>query len=312
MSNKIVFLDYLSRAGSTLLAMKLAEFENVEITPEPRFLKGYDPSKLNVQNPEELENYLDYLYHQQKFLNWHIDRRAFEHRLNALPFPLRFNHFFQEIISLAYPNHQEKTIVVKGGGNYWLNIAAYTKLLPEMEILFIVRDPRGMYNSQKKSIDSLRNKPMQQNILRFVAKFRDVTRNIRDSRYAKHVQIVRYESLIDDEQNTLNNVLNMMQGIGAKKDAEAHYFDQIPEEQKHLHQNIRSGEAIQERKSAWKSELSKSEIGAIEYLLRDEMKYWNYPLQFNGKLRPGFAICIFKHFINRTLSNVKVLITGRK
>ena len=60
--NKIVFLTYISRSGSTYLAKLLDEYNDIGVTIESQIPDGIGWGRCNIKNSDDLEKYLKKLY----------------------------------------------------------------------------------------------------------------------------------------------------------------------------------------------------------------------------------------------------------
>jgi hypothetical protein len=230
-------------------------------------------------------------------------------RLQKKQYPITFDVILEEVLDLSYPDSSDMTIIIKGGGYYSINIHDYLKYLPEMKVLFIMRDPRAIFNSQKKSINSMTGKPMQENLLRFVELFRSVSVNCSKPQLNNHIKTLMYESLINNEKRVMQEVYEYIGHSGERSATPSDYFDKIPQQQKHLHANVKGNESIVDRIDAWKQELSRSEIMAIEFLLKKELALWGYKSIYSNSLRVGTITLLLKHFFNRLFNRVRKSIT---
>ena len=267
---KIIFLDYLSRSGSTLIASSIHRLADVTVTIEPRFLMDYKPDKLLIRNDKGLIEYLNFLYSQKKFLNWGIDRDELFDQFKKNGFPLNFKMVLHTILDLAYPENRQWIFVIKGGEYPTLKIEHYLKVFNDLKIIFINRDPRAIYNSQKKSLDSQTGQPLAGNILRFVKDFKIIQQKINDPKYKKHMQVISYEDFLHNEDLVLKEICDFI-GVPHFIDDRKQYFLSIPDSQKYLHQNVKSGGKLPEREIAWKQEMSDEEKFIITLFLKREL-----------------------------------------
>lgn len=304
MKNDLFFLDYLSRSGSTLLASKLSQIEGIVTTLEPKLVKHSSVDSANLENQEDQLKYMDFLYSQPKFLTWRVDREQLKNALNKHDFPKDFTTVLQELLLLKYPKKPTQKWLIKGGGFYCLNLDDYLALYKEFKVIFIIRDPRAIYNSQINSRDSVRQGPMEDNLIRFISRFRKLHKVLSNPKYKKVVKLVSYEDLVDREDEVINDILSFM-GVNNQKSDNDQYFKQIPDSQIHLHQNVEKGVGLLERKEAWQNELDPKQIGALNLCLSKEMSFYGYESQNGSTIKVSYLSCLivnaFKLLFNRAL-----------
>src|SRR6056297_3632182 len=107
MRRPVHFLIYLNRSGSTLLAQKLSEFEDIAVGLECRLGKKFFPD-FYVENTEQLQFWLDRAYEDEKFRNWNVDRDVLFNRLQQEQKPFRINKFLEHALDEHYKNDSAK------------------------------------------------------------------------------------------------------------------------------------------------------------------------------------------------------------
>ena len=87
---------------------------------------------------------------------------------------------------------------------------------------------------------------------------------------------MRYEDLVDQQEKTINKTLDFI-GLGDRSKSNGQsYFERIPNNQKHLHTNVKGG-GNNKSLEKWATRLSYSEKLAINALLKNELAIFKYP-----------------------------------
>ena len=160
---QLVFLTYIPRSGSTFLSKLLDEYKEIAVSIEANIPDGFRNGKCFVKNDTELDEYLDRLYHDDKFKYWDIPRKDLKTILSQKEYPLKFSDILPVILSEYFKAEDKKIWVLKVG--YYINYVDQLKgLFPNSKFIFIIRDPRGIFNSQRTSMILNQNKPMARTI----------------------------------------------------------------------------------------------------------------------------------------------------
>jgi len=264
---RIVFLTYVSRSGSTFLAQELDTLEGVRVGIEARFQDGWirGPNVI-LNNNEELDRYLETLYADPKFSAWGVSRKSLKKRLAALPFPLRFSDVLLASLQ-EYIGTPEPEVIVHKCGHYILCVNQIRSELPDALFLFLDRDPRSIYASQKRSRNSLTGEQFQRDIVDFVLQYRLIQSAV-DALVSKpYVMSVSYEEIVcGGLKSTLHAIAGFV-GVDGNQWKKSNYFNAIPEAQKHLHVNVGRRVPNPSRINAWQDELSVAEKAFLERAL---------------------------------------------
>ena len=265
--DKLVFLTYLNRSGSTYLASKLAAYDEIGVGIEARFQDGWILPGFSAQNSQDLENYLDTLYQDKKFLSWGVAREELREALRAYSFPLKFSEILTESLSL-YSGLISENVLLHKCGEYYRCVAKIRDELPGAKFIFIDRDPRAIYSSQKRSLDSQTELPMEENIHHFIFGYLDTLSIIDSLQNDPNFILIRYEDLVEKEVAVLAKVTGFL-GVSAKKRTEdGSYFIAVPESQQHLHNHVKSGVPQKKRITGWQIELPVSDILLLQSVLK--------------------------------------------
>lgn len=172
--NKIVFLTYISRSGSTYLAKLLDEYNDIGVTIESQIPDGIRWGRCNIKNSDDLEKYLKKLYSYEKFNYWNIKKSRLKKILMNSDFPIKFNIVLPIILNEYFRNISATTWIYKAG--YYVNyIKDLKKIFPEAKILHIIRDPRAIYSSQRVFTAIKNKKPITASVIPFTKNYNRIT-----------------------------------------------------------------------------------------------------------------------------------------
>lgn len=301
--DRIIFLDYLSRSGSTLLATKLNDLIDCEVTIETRITKSYDPFEIKIKDNNDVNNFLNFFNSYKKNEVWNIKHHDLISILSKIKV-VRYYDLLKEILKKRDYNFLNKTTIVKGGGNYIINYKRYAKNVENLKIIALYRDPRAVYNSQLKSIDSHLKKPMAKGIYDFCFTFNRYNRNL--NRYASsNILVVSFDDLVLNSEIILEKCTNFLE-INNKITENNNYFDSIPESQKHLHKNIKSKKGLIEKIDLWKDELPVKYKRIIEVIcFRENSSNSLVSLVFYYRILFIYSIYFFKNIISTNYKYLK-------
>jgi hypothetical protein len=285
---KLVFLVFRSRSGSTFFGDRLSRHPEVLVTPEssvlPRLIKYLE--KINPQeNTINYEELIDYLFSEQKFKDWLLPKENILEALkreNAREWKAIFY-----IICKTYRDYKKpeaKIVVFKKSGWYCKNINLLLSSYPDSLIIGMVRDPRAVYNSARKSIWSKNKKPMATCVFSNAWGWRKYIKNIIEAKneYPDNVLYVKYEYFLVNAEKVLASVWSAMRVRKLENDEIKELLQKkenshlITPETEHLHANVHK-DPITERAEKWKKELPRWKAKMINYVCRKEMNYFNYP-----------------------------------
>lgn len=276
----IIFLAYINRSGSTILAKELSYFKDIAVSIEgleKRFIK-VDYEKFLLNNENDIEVLLDNIYNEEKFKSWNIDREELKEEIINANIPLNYNELLKIILNKYFSNDNAQVILYKNIGLFQ-NLKKSQKIFPNSKYIFIERDPRAIFNSLSKSIDSLTKLPMSRDLVAFVVRYKNIKKKIyyyrKNNNYNKMFYLISYEELIMHTNRTLSKIIKFLNVSSTKRKNSINYFDLIPEEQKHLHESINQN-IIEKRINAWQSELSKEKIWFLSFVTKREINECEY------------------------------------
>ena len=264
--NRLVFIDYLSRSGSTIVCSELHKIKDLNVTPEFRTGIFRDPYVEN-ESIETYENHWRELLAHPK--NQRFVGLTQEENISIA------SHFdaIEKLLDMAKFLSNDGEICIKGGGYFTIYWDKYLKSNKDHRLIYIYRDPRAIYSSQKRSIDSLKSKPMKTSLIRFVYEVLLYNKfSIRES-YKRSVYRVKFEEFVANKEVLIKDLCNWLD-VGFCIDPKKNYFDVINNEERYLHENI---------KKPLKSEYNTLNLGFFENFLLNSILYQylkqeNYPV----------------------------------
>lgn len=274
---KVVFLEYISRSGSTLLAKKLDEFIDIGVSLEANYFKNIPRGEVNISSENNLEKILAILLKDEKIACWNLNKSALLKRLSKHTYPICSCVLLKELLAEYFHDKLYTTHIIKGCGAV-LYSPSVDKHLIDSKIIFITRDPRAIFNSQKKAINSLTDVAMNSDVVQFVRIYKKYYKKISKIKNQNYFHEIKYEDLLLKEDNEINKILSFL-GARNKKNSSSNYYHKIPESQKHLHVNVKTDTNKVDRIDAWINELPKHEICFLERVLQKELLAYDYSPQ---------------------------------
>ncbi|MFP4027802.1 MAG: sulfotransferase family protein [Candidatus Brocadiia bacterium] len=273
---QLAFLIYIPRSGSTLLSKMLDGYRDVTVSLEANLPDGIVREEFHASSQSNLKEEIDELYEDRKFRNWDIPKHILIKRMQQIQFPVHFSDILPILLEEgARARGQSPSVCVYKTGGYTLHIPKLRSLFPDSKILIALRDPRAVYNSQKKAIGSKTDRPMAVNPIAFTRLKRRKYRTMRLLKRKRWFKVVQYENLVCNPTEVVEKVLSFLEVPARPDTGQRCYEDAIPPSQQHLHPLIHE-KPRKDRIDAWQSELSVEEIWLLDLILGDEMQRWGY------------------------------------
>lgn len=269
---RVGFLTYLSRSGSTLLARMLDSRAGIRVSLEARLPDGIVRRGLPLRSQTDVAPLLDHLYADPKFREWKLDRERLRERLEALRFPSTYRHVLEVLLEEHLPDPHCRLRIHKRG--FHTGLIRLQREFPGAPVIFVARDPRAIYSSQRQARDSRTGRPMAPHPGVFAWHWRSTMAAL--ARQTRHswFHVVRYEDLLQRPKETMSRLLRRIDCPGAPA-RNSDYARRIPQSQQHLHRLV-GGTLDRARIDAWRHDLSGADLSLIEAIAGRELERWGY------------------------------------
>ncbi len=151
------------------------------------------------------------------------------------------------------------------------------RMYPDARILHVIRDPRAVYSSWKAAARTWSSRNVfGANPVRFCHRWRrEIEAAKRFSSDSETYRVIRYMDLKDFGPDVLLELYDWL-GLPRDKELAKASIDACDMQRMRKRKIMPDGFFRSGRKTGWKSELGKSEIKCIEYLLHDLMEEFGY------------------------------------
>lgn len=278
---QLVYLTYLSRSGSTYLARLLDELEGVQVSLEaPLGFRPFPGRELSCTGAEQIERYVGALYQEPKFQSWGVDREALTAALARHPATLHFPDLLRAILAEAFHGANPAVQVYKNGECIF-DLERLHRRDPRARFLFIARDLRGIYNSQRHTPASRTGRFFATNPVKTAVSYNEVFRLLQAHAGSPFLHVVRYEDLIESPEAVLAGICSFLGIACVRQGASGAYAARIEREQQKLHPHV-GGPPRPERLQAWREELTSGERRLLEALAGPALQGLGYALESGG------------------------------
>jgi len=255
--SKFIFLLYMPRSGSTLLASEIAgKTTAINVMPETKIVEQLMACDRLPNNYENQEYIKSLILSDMRWQNMAVDEDDLEKLLINRTKGLK--SLVSELAEL-HNNRPADYCLVKNGNAIW----TYKKLVEifgkDIIFLYIERDPRGCLSSFLKNESaykkSFRVKLSSLNICKIWKRYIKKIEEIENEGYK--VIRVNYEDLVVNTDKVISKILLNELDVERNKIVDSTISQRkypISDHEKSLHQNI-GHDAIIERINAWKKEL---------------------------------------------------------
>ena len=274
---RILLIVGVQRSGTTLLRSILNTHPQISIGYECAFYRRlYDTYAAGVPCDERIDVFVDDLFAVKRFEHWGLDRDCVTRTLRSAGLPvLSYADAVRRIVFLFHETNKPEALyagVKNPHGIYHLDFIL--DLFPDVRILHIIRDPRGILASEKKKRLKRRRYNTDLTIWTVSQRFKRMIASHR--RWLDHPQYmsIMYSELVGKTQTVMEDVLNFLgcdtSDYLAYFDPDAPRADHIPESE--LWQHSLSAKATDaSRINAFEHELTPFERRSIEALCGSEM-----------------------------------------
>ena len=300
----IVFIVTRGRSGSTLIQNILDSHPNIYAPNEADFILFLKKKYANEKNwtHKTKLSFIKDLYVCEKFKRlWEVDKS----KITRLFLKSELNSFSEacKLVYLSYNSvyqKEEALAIIDKLPRHSRYIPDLIKLYPNAKFIHLIRDPRAVVNSIKKSFN-------KNNIPRIAQTWVNANKKIDESKNKQYFLTVKFEDFLLNPDKELKRIFNFIEIpytfslIDAYKVIEKTH-ENHPVFGREIHQNI-SKKIDPSVSSQWKTQLSEKEINQINYLTADYAIKYEYNIS-KPKLKNSEILEINKKSQKKTLKNL--------
>ncbi len=279
---KLIFISYINRSGSTFLANEFSKQNSILVYPEAEVLVYYfiQHKKKYYCEPNKLRLLLsEILIKDSKFKYWNLNITDFN---DLTKYKNNFEIFFDILNIYKNKVKPEATVFIFKADNiayYYKNIPLvyYDKL--NIKFILIIRDGRASYASQRETIGTRKQKPMNMNPVKAAKIWVKWITFVFDHKGDQRFINLIYEELIRNLKNSINYLFSQMdiQERFQEKLNDGDLYKRIPINQRPMHGNIQKP-PLEGNISKWTNLLPLSHITIFEKIAKKELTRTNYNL----------------------------------
>lgn len=298
----ILFVNYINRSGSTLLLTEFSKVGKVVCLPESEIL-----TKLLLTKPSTILN------SQSKIVKWLDNALANDKKLILFKSDCKFVDFFEtkdsriSALELFYlftryvalkENPKCRWIVYKNThlGFLFPNLLKANTHYNKVKIVSLVRDPRAIFESQKRTIGSW-GIPMSSSSVLFALAWNNHMHTVNNlaSEYKSYHYKIQYEQFVNNPRNTIGELLKWL-GVNnsLKSQKPNNYQSKISMHLKHIHHGILENIDVN-RIDIWQKKLSDQAVFNIESICKRSLQIYDYKIVY-GEQKP-IALSLYLCFI---------------
>ena len=271
----LFFILYDPRSGSTLLSNLITKNMNVLVSPETHLLINIllEHDIHHVLSRSDCLNILKIVHNDRKINDWEITEKIVNVVESASGGTT--SKLVKDILSVYLDSVVDFKYTALGlkKDTYIIVADKLKSIFPSAKFICIVRDPRGVFLSKKKSIYTGNGKAFQTNAIKASKEWNRYTKciNIIKNMYFSNVLLIRYEDIIADEHKVISKIASF---LSISMSTHSRNYS-IHDRYKDIHTNVHS-RIIRDNDKKWMKELSEKEIYYIQLSCSQGMKNFGY------------------------------------
>ena len=301
-----IFIVGVPRSGTTLITSMLSAHPRIAISPETHFLNYWMQrySHLDVRVPQDFKIFWQALNESERFSYFGVSPEATLARIqahNELDYKTIFTSMLQEYaLKMKKPRWGEKT------PKHYKYVNRLLEWYPEARVIWMLRDPRAVVASLLKvdwadSHDYVNSERWSHSLRSFEQQWSTDPR----------VQLIQYEALVAEPELVMQRLCQFLgeeyspDMLSNRSESSSPIINRRGWAKAHLEAALKPVTQTAVRK--WQSTLSPKQIAMIEYITRDKMRRYGYPLVTTKRqwLMPRVELSLIK-----TQHNAKSKIVG--
>jgi hypothetical protein len=283
---EMIFLTYINRSGSTYLVNLLSSSADIIAFPEAEILVS-----LFLENPSgryypagkrQLEYLESILKNDPKLKHWGLDTEVIHPGPAAVT---NFDHFIR-ILTMYRDKIKPGASVFLFKAERLIHLIAKIRNVPakpKINFIAMMRDPRAVYASQKRTLSPLDGKPFSAGPVNTAIQWRQYAGICRNNENLPGFNLVRFEDLILSGVEIMADLCVRL-GLAPSdiKPGSGDMYKRIPADHKMIHENILQG-PIYGKTDEWKKQLTDKEIRLIEQTAGKMMTFYRYQQMYTVK-----------------------------
>lgn len=260
-NKKQIFICGVPRSGTTMLASMLATNDLCIAPPESDFyINFYKKHFSNAKSKINSELLIDYINRNYRFKQWGINCDTEIRQLNKIE-TINYSKVYNILIEKygrSIEKYHEDSIYVNHTPSNLLNFSIINNLFPDSKWVYIIRDPRAVFNSVKDLDWGANSAISLSNLwLEYLCNYYSIKEGLNEK-----ITMVKYEDLLINPEIELKRICDFVNIPYHNSMINGNGFD-VPNYSKKQHNLV--GKPIQiDRINKWKDTLSTKDIELIE------------------------------------------------
>jgi hypothetical protein len=301
MSKRLILLTYQNRSGSTLLLNLFSRDKRIVTCLEAEILIDLLLAFPNKELGTDSGYLFEKLTRNAKLSQWNLSPTLFS---EGLKFKNRFDLFLHIINSYSDTINPNSEIICFKGTNVANHFEEIENICEakgiKCDLIRIIRDPRAVWASQKRTVSPTTGKTMSSNPL-------DVARSWNDwvalTSCYEGIKTIFYEKLIADGEKEFTLLCNQLNIDFKNIYPSGTLYQRLPNDYRSIHRNIEKPFLLH-KADAWKSEISSFSVAVIEREGRTNLKLMGYEPTRSGRTN---LLYLTMEFLLRIISRVKFI-----
>lgn len=280
-NSKIIFLSYINRSGSTYLLNLLSKIKGIFVCPEANIL--YDlflkhPLTSNNCSASFNKKFHHAINYDIQLKYWKIDQYFKDGKM-----PEGENNLckFLDILEKCKEsfNPTAKYIVYKHNNLFTLINKVPEPFKKRIFFLSLIRDPRGIFVSQKTTISPYTKKTINNNPLLLAYSWNDMV-NFSNKSKNKNLMLLKYEDLVQNQSKILGAIIHQLlkHEFIYETDFCNWIENRLPFVERSMHPSIMKNPQMGNI-NKWLNQINPVDLSLIEHITRKNLLHFKYSVK---------------------------------
>ena len=304
-ADQLFFIVGCPRSGTSLLQVMISNHPDLMLPTETGFYSRIYPKYLGKWG--ELSDLNNFNYALEEILSCYKHLELDTDRIRQLcqSGQPSWETIFLAILTTFAEKHQVKRVGEKSP-NHFRCIGLLKERFPNAKFIHIIRDPRAVILSMKKSLFESKNIG---SLCKIWHEAIEIHRKYSERLGSKGYIAVKYEDLVTQPETTLRPICDFLDITFSPQMLEHHKREFLGfrdvESQPHMKSTLKP--VFTSSLEKWREELSPSQIALIQYVLSDEMYLLGYEPIEAKTIFPGlrYSLDITASRLDRVLRRIK-------